>query len=90
MKASETASGGGGKNSRRRRRRTSQKQQTVRRPKRPCSFFVEGECRRPDCKFSHDLGSIPCRFWIESSCFKGKTFEILFFKYLKCDYLHLN
>lgn len=70
MKASETASGAG-KNSRRRRRRTSQKHQTVRRPKRPCSFFVEGECRRPDCKFSHDLGSIPCRFWIESSCFKG-------------------
>jgi hypothetical protein len=76
MKASETASGGGGKNSRRRRRRTSQKQQTVRRPKRPCSFFVEGECRRPDCKFSHDLGSIPCRFWIESSCFKGKIFDL--------------
>ena len=75
MKASETANGGGGKNSRRRRRRSSQKQQTVRRPKRPCSFFVEGECRRPDCKFSHDLGSIPCRFWIESSCFKGKAVE---------------
>lgn len=70
MKTSETA-GAGGKNSRRRRRRSSQKQQTARRPKRPCSFFVEGECRRPDCKFSHDLGSIPCRFWMESSCFKG-------------------
>lgn len=77
MKASETASGAG-KNSRRRRRRTSQKHQTVRRPKRPCSFFVEGECRRPDCKFSHDLGSIPCRFWIESSCFKGE----------ECPFLH--
>ena len=77
MKTSETAGGGAsgggaGKNSRRRRRRSSQKQQTARRPKRPCSFFVEGECRRPDCKFSHDLGTITCRFWIESSCFKGK------------------
>lgn len=76
MKASETASGAG-KNSRRRRRRTSQKHPTIRRPKRPCSFFVEGECRRPDCKFSHDLGSIPCRFWIESSCFKGTYFKNL-------------
>lgn len=73
MKTSETT-GGAGKNSRRRRRRSSQKQQTSRRPKRPCSFFVEGECRRPDCKFSHDLGSIPCRFWMESSCFKGSHY----------------
>ena len=81
-KASEPAGGGGGgggggagsKNSRRhcrRRRRNSQKVPPAQR-RRPCSFFVEGECRRPDCKFSHDLGSIPCRFWIESSCFKGE------------------
>lgn len=75
MKTSETT-GGAGKNSRRRRRRSSQKQQTARRPKRPCSFFVEGECRRPDCKFSHDLGTITCRFWIESSCFKGNFFNL--------------
>lgn len=66
-------SAGGGKSRRhsRRRRRNSQKQPHVQR-RRPCSFFVEGECRRPDCKFSHDLGSITCRFWIESSCFKGE------------------
>lgn len=74
-KPSEAAAGATtSKNGRRRRRRTSQKQQPPRRPKRPCSFFVEGECRRHDCKFSHDLGSITCRFWLESSCFKGIVF----------------
>lgn len=77
MKASEAAGASAGKNSRRRRRRTSQKQQPPRRPKRPCSFFVEGECRRHDCKFSHDLGSIPCRFWLESACFKGTSSKSL-------------
>lgn len=88
MKASETASNGGGggtsKNSRRRRRRSSKNQAPARRPKRPCSFFVEGECRRPDCKFSHDLGSITCRFWIESSCFKGKLPGVPFFFFWSC------
>ena len=78
MKASEASAGASNsKNGRRRRRRTSQKQQPPRRPKRPCSFFVEGECRRHDCKFSHDLGSITCRFWLESACFKGITFFIV-------------
>ena len=72
MKTSETADGGAsGKNNRRRRRRSSQKQQTARRPEFPCSFFVDGKCCRPDCKFSHDLGSITFKFWMESSCFKG-------------------
>jgi len=84
MKSSEVAAPGSSAKSggsRRRRRRASQKQTAVavRRPKRPCSFFVEGECRRPDCKFSHDLGSITCRFWIESSCFKGKFDLFLLF-----------
>ena len=74
--ASGAAGGGGGVAAKghrrhcRRRRRNIQKQPPVQR-RRPCSFFVEGECRRPDCKFSHDLASIPCRFWLESSCFKG-------------------
>lgn len=77
MKSSDVAGPGSSAKSggsRRRRRRASQKQAAVvvRRMKRPCSFFVEGECRRPDCKFSHDLSSITCRFWIESSCFKGR------------------
>ena len=77
-KLSEPAGGsvgaGGSAKSRRhcrRRRRNSQKQAPVQR-RRPCSFFVEGECRRPDCKFSHDLAAITCRFWIESACFKGE------------------
>lgn len=46
--------------------------------KRPCSFYLEGNCRRSDCKFSHDLASITCRFWEEGSCFKGIT----------CPFLH--
>uniref|UniRef100_T1IIT0 C3H1-type domain-containing protein n=1 Tax=Strigamia maritima TaxID=126957 RepID=T1IIT0_STRMM len=46
--------------------------------KRPCSFYMEGNCRRTDCKFSHDLASITCRFWLEGSCFKGVT----------CPFLH--
>ncbi|KAL7648759.1 UNVERIFIED_CONTAM: hypothetical protein RMT77_000666 [Armadillidium vulgare] len=41
--------------------------------KRPCSFFLEGNCRRSDCKFSHDLLTITCRFWVEGSCLKGET-----------------
>ncbi|CAL4092723.1 unnamed protein product [Meganyctiphanes norvegica] len=46
--------------------------------RRPCSFFMEGNCRRTDCKFSHDLASITCRFWEEGSCLKGIT----------CPFLH--
>ncbi|KFM82046.1 hypothetical protein X975_03627, partial [Stegodyphus mimosarum] len=46
--------------------------------KRPCSFFMEGNCHRSDCKFSHDLSSITCRFWQENACFKGIT----------CPFLH--
>ncbi|KAK7075839.1 hypothetical protein SK128_009487 [Halocaridina rubra] len=46
--------------------------------RRPCTFFMEGSCRRNDCKFSHDLASITCRFWEEGSCLKGIT----------CPFLH--
>lgn len=46
--------------------------------RRPCTFFMDGSCRRTDCKFSHDLASITCRFWEEGSCFKGIT----------CPFLH--
>ncbi|XP_042209776.1 uncharacterized protein LOC121857730 isoform X2 [Homarus americanus] len=46
--------------------------------RRPCTFFMEGSCRRSDCKFSHDLASITCRFWEEGSCLKGIT----------CPFLH--
>ncbi|GFQ90206.1 uncharacterized protein TNCT_353091, partial [Trichonephila clavata] len=41
--------------------------------KRPCSFFLQGNCTRSDCKYSHDVSTITCRFWKEGSCFKGIT-----------------
>lgn len=40
---------------------------------RPCLFFLQGNCCRPDCKYSHDLSTTTCRFWKEGSCFKGDT-----------------
>ncbi|XP_043224443.1 uncharacterized protein LOC122382755 isoform X2 [Amphibalanus amphitrite] len=46
--------------------------------KRPCSYFMEGNCKRNDCKFSHDLSAITCVFWEESGCFKG----------VHCPFLH--
>ncbi|KAG8236668.1 hypothetical protein J437_LFUL014396, partial [Ladona fulva] len=37
--------------------------------RRPCSFFVsDGSCRRSHCRFSHELASVPCRFWGDGSC----------------------
>lgn len=46
--------------------------------KKPCTFYMEGSCKRSDCKFSHDLSSITCRFWAEGECFKGEL----------CPFLH--
>ncbi|XP_014778533.1 serine-rich adhesin for platelets isoform X1 [Octopus bimaculoides] len=46
--------------------------------KKPCSFFLEGNCRRTECKFSHDISTITCRFWEDGECFKGDT----------CPFLH--
>lgn len=46
--------------------------------RKPCSFFMEGSCKRSDCKFSHDLSTIICRFWEEGDCFKGDL----------CPFLH--
>lgn len=45
---------------------------------KPCVFFLEGNCRRSDCKYSHDLSSITCKYWIEGFCFKGEM----------CPFLH--
>lgn len=45
---------------------------------KPCVFFLEGNCRRSDCKYSHDLSSITCKYWIEGFCFKGDS----------CPFLH--
>jgi len=46
--------------------------------RKPCSFYLEGNCRRADCKFSHDISNITCRFWEEGDCFKGPL----------CPFLH--
>ncbi|XP_060068518.1 LOW QUALITY PROTEIN: uncharacterized protein LOC132548654 [Ylistrum balloti] len=46
--------------------------------KKPCSFFMEGVCRRMDCKFAHDVSNITCRFWEEGDCFKAEM----------CPFLH--
>lgn len=45
---------------------------------KPCVFFLEGNCRRSDCKYSHDLSNITCKYWIEGFCFKGEL----------CPFLH--
>jgi hypothetical protein len=29
-----------------------------------CRHFVQGNCLLRDCAFSHDLASIPCRYWL--------------------------
>ncbi|XP_071792673.1 uncharacterized protein [Asterias amurensis] len=46
--------------------------------KKPCSFFLEGKCRRTECPFAHDVSGITCRFWEEEQCFKGE----------ECPFLH--
>ncbi|KAK3095397.1 hypothetical protein FSP39_014175 [Pinctada imbricata] len=46
--------------------------------RKPCSFFMEGTCRRSDCKYAHDLSDITCRFWLNGDCFKGEL----------CPFLH--
>ncbi|EPQ31160.1 uncharacterized protein PFL1_01348 [Pseudozyma flocculosa PF-1] len=33
-----------------------------------CRYFIAGECRRSDCKFSHDLGRAVCRYWLKGQC----------------------
>ncbi|KAL9933831.1 hypothetical protein V8E36_007489 [Tilletia maclaganii] len=35
---------------------------------RVCRYFLAGECRRFDCRFSHDLGRALCRFWLRGQC----------------------
>ncbi|XP_071947159.1 uncharacterized protein [Antedon mediterranea] len=45
---------------------------------KPCSFYLEGKCRKGDCRFSHDLSTTTCRFWEESTCYKAES----------CPFLH--
>ena len=35
---------------------------------RVCRYFLGGECRRSDCRFSHDLNKALCRFWLRGQC----------------------
>lgn len=35
---------------------------------RVCRYFLAGECRRSDCRFSHDLNKALCRFWLRGQC----------------------
>lgn len=47
-------------------------------PGRVCRFFLAGECRRADCRFSHDLNRALCRFWLKGQCLNGD----------ECSFLH--
>ena len=44
---------------------------------RMCRYFLAGECRRSDCRFSHDLDRALCRFWLRGHCAKGPNCEFL-------------
>ncbi|KIS67514.1 uncharacterized protein UMAG_04609 [Mycosarcoma maydis] len=36
---------------------------------RVCRYYMAGECRRSDCRFSHDLDSrAVCRYWLKGHC----------------------
>lgn len=38
-----------------------------------CRHFMTGSCRRSDCWYSHDVASVPCRFWNSATgCTNGK------------------
>jgi len=39
-----------------------------------CRFFLStGQCLRADCRFSHDLGTTICKYWLMGSCLAGDT-----------------
>ncbi|KAG8854563.1 hypothetical protein FRB96_007433 [Tulasnella sp. 330] len=44
---------------------------------RVCRYFLAGECRRADCRFSHDVERALCRFWLKGQCVKGEQCEFL-------------
>ncbi len=35
---------------------------------RVCRYYLAGECKRADCRFSHDLSRALCRFWLKGQC----------------------
>ncbi|KAJ9142061.1 CCCH zinc finger and SMR domain-containing protein [Pleurostoma richardsiae] len=39
-----------------------------------CKFFLTtGKCMRADCRFSHDLSSHICKYWVQGTCLAGDT-----------------
>ncbi|KAL7421040.1 hypothetical protein Q5752_003924 [Cryptotrichosporon argae] len=46
-------------------------------PTRMCRYYLAGECRRSDCRYSHDLERAMCRFWLRGHCAKGPNCEFL-------------
>ncbi|KAG9122138.1 hypothetical protein FRC07_001611 [Ceratobasidium sp. 392] len=44
---------------------------------RVCRYYLAGECRRADCRFSHDVERALCRFWLRGQCVKGDQCEFL-------------
>jgi len=43
-----------------------------------CRHFLAGGCFRADCRFSHDMSSTVCSFWLKGECLKGDA----------CGFLH--
>ncbi|KAJ9104038.1 hypothetical protein QFC19_004172 [Naganishia cerealis] len=42
-----------------------------------CRYYLAGECRRADCRFSHDVDRALCRFWLRGQCAKGDMCEFI-------------
>ncbi|KAI7817298.1 hypothetical protein BC939DRAFT_332927 [Gamsiella multidivaricata] len=40
-----------------------------------CRHFLQGNCFRKDCWYSHDLDLMVCKFWLKGQCLKGETCE---------------
>ncbi|CAM9409777.1 unnamed protein product [Phaeothamnion confervicola] len=45
---------------------------------KPCRHFLNGECLRRDCMFSHDFATTICRYWLQGLCRNG----------IRCAFLH--
>ncbi|RKO92185.1 hypothetical protein BDK51DRAFT_43415 [Blyttiomyces helicus] len=44
-------------------------------PKQVCRHFLEGNCRRSDCWYSHDLKDVVCKYYLRGACSKGPACE---------------
>ncbi|KAF9320070.1 hypothetical protein BG003_007241 [Podila horticola] len=45
------------------------------RSQQTCRHFLQGNCFRKDCWYSHDLDLMVCKFWLKGQCFKGEGCE---------------